>query len=223
MKENIIKVIIADDHEIFRDGMRAMLRKSPDIALIAEAANGDELIKLARLLKPDVIITDIKMPEKNGIQATRLLSSELPETGIIALSMFDEEDLIVEMLEAGARGYLLKNAAKNEILEAIKAVNANQQYYCADTSLKLADMVAKTKAKPDYKTLSSEFSTKEITVMKLICREYTNRDIAEELGISKRTIEGIREKILEKTHAHNTAGIVIFAIANKIYEVDNHL
>ena len=223
MSQEIIKVIIADDHEIFRDGMRAMLKKSPDISLIAEAENGLELIRLARLLRPDVLITDIKMPEKNGIEVTRLLSRELPETGIIALSMFDEDDLIMDMIESGARGYLLKNASKNEILEAIKAVHNHQQFYCEGTSLKLSAMIAKKQAFIDNKHIMAELTTRELIIIKLICRGFTNRDIAKELGISPRTIEGTRERILGKTHAHNTAGIVIFAIANKIYEVENPL
>lgn len=222
MNQYIIKVIIADDHEIFRDGMRAMLKKFPDVLLVGEAGNGDELVHLARQLRPDVVITDIKMPGKDGVEATKEITRELPDTAIIALSMFDEEDLIMEMLEAGARGYLLKNAQKSEILAAIHAVHEQRQYYCADTSIKLAGMIAKSKITPENRNLPVEFSPREIMIIKLICREYTNNHIAEELEMSKRTVEGTRERILEKTHAHNTAGIVIFAIANKIYEVENH-
>ena len=107
-----IKLILADDHEIFRDGFRAMIKKQPSVQLIGEAGDGEELIKICRDLKPDVVITDIKMPRMDGVEATKKLTEEMPEVGIIALSMFDEENLIVEMLEAGARGYLLKKRSQ---------------------------------------------------------------------------------------------------------------
>ena len=108
-----IRIVLADDHEIFRDGFKVMIKKQPSVQLVGEAANGEELIRQTRELKPDVVITDIKMPVMDGVEATKQLTSEFPEIGIIALSMFDEENLIVEMLEAGAKGYLLKNAHKD--------------------------------------------------------------------------------------------------------------
>ena len=114
-----IRVIVADDHEIFRDGFRALLKKQQDIELVAEAEDGKELVELVNKFKPDVIITDVKMPKSDGIEATRILEEKYPGIGIIALSMFDEEGLIVDMLEAGAKG-LLKNAAKHESLMPLK-------------------------------------------------------------------------------------------------------
>ena len=117
---NPIRIILADDHEIFRDGFKAMLKKQPSVELIGEASDGEELVEVTRQLNPDVVVTDIKMPRMDGLQATRILSKEFPQIGIIALSMIDEENLIIDMMEAGAKGYLLKNAHKNEIIEAIK-------------------------------------------------------------------------------------------------------
>jgi DNA-binding NarL/FixJ family response regulator len=125
-----IKVIIADDHEIFRDGLRLMLQKQPEIDLLAEAEDGKELIEHIKLLKPDVVITDIKMPRMDGAAAAKHIAEHYPTIGIIALTMFDEDDLIVDMLEAGAKGYLLKNADKHEMVEAIKSVYNNEPYYC---------------------------------------------------------------------------------------------
>lgn len=118
-----INIVLADDHELIRDGFGVLIKKMPDIKLIGEAKNGKELLEVVRELKPDVVVTDIKMPEMDGIEATKLLTKEFPEIGIIALSMFDEKNLIAEMFEAGAKGFLLKNAQKDEIIEAIKAVN----------------------------------------------------------------------------------------------------
>src|ERR1700712_1204749 len=152
-----IEILLADDHEIFRDGFGLMFKKNPDIKLIGEAADGKELVKMAHQLKPDVIVTDIQMPVLDGVIATKQLTQELPHIGIIALSMFNEETPIVEMLEAGARGYLLKNAHKSEIIAAIKAVYKEQNYYCRHTTQKLAKLIAhsnftpaKLKSKPEF-------------------------------------------------------------------------
>ena len=215
-----IKIILADDHEIFRDGFKAMLRKQPLVELVAEAANGEELVELTRQLQPDVIVTDIKMPKMDGLQATRILSKEFPNIGIIALSMIDEENLIIDMMEAGARGYLLKNAHKTEIIEAIKAVNNGNIYYCDGASAKLTRLIAKNNQIPfTKKTSQPELSQKEIDVIQLICEEMTNKEIADHLNLSTRTIEGYRERIQDKIGARNSAGIVIYAIRNKIYTV----
>ncbi len=213
-----IDIILADDHEIFRDGFAVMLKKIPEINLVGEASNGEELIKLMRTLKPEVIVTDIKMPKMDGIEATKRLKKEFPSVGIIALSMFDEENLIVDMLEAGAKGYLLKNAHKTEIIAAIKSVYNDEPYYCRETSHKLAQMIANSRFDPYKKRPKIEFSDKEIIIINLICGEYSNKEIADKLNLSKRTVEGYREKILEKIEGKNTAGIVVYAIKNNIYK-----
>src|SRR5438067_1857059 len=137
MKYNI-RLVIADDHEIFRDGLALMLSKHKDIDLVGQAENGKELLELIEATHPDVIMTDIKMPQMDGIEATRLLLRKYPDLKVIALSMFDEENLIVEMLEAGAKGYLLKNADKQEILDAIENVYEDKVFYCRHTSARLA-------------------------------------------------------------------------------------
>jgi len=214
-----IRVIVADDHEIFRDGFRALLKKQQDIELVAEAENGKELLELTQKYKPDVVITDIKMPKSDGIQATRLLEEKYPHIGVIALSMFDEENLIVDMLEAGAKGYLLKNAAKDEIIEAIKTVFHNGTYYCHHTSNRLAQMIASSKFNPYRKTKTPNFNEKEIEIIQKICEGLSSRNIADTLHLSIRTIEGYREKIQEKMKVHNTAGIVVYAIKKGIYKI----
>jgi DNA-binding NarL/FixJ family response regulator len=213
-----IDIILADDHEIFRDGFAVMINKIPEINLIGEAANGEELVRLVRTHKPEVIVTDIKMPKMDGITAVKIIKEEFPSIGIIALSMFDEEELIVEMLEAGAKGYLLKNAHKDEIIAAVKSVNKDEPYYCRDTTHKLAQMIAKSSFHPYKKIIKPEFTEKEIQVMKLICMEFSNKEIGGQLNLSKRTIEGHREKILEKIDAKNSIGIVVYAMKHRIFE-----
>lgn len=215
-----IKIVLADDHEIFRDGFKAMLKKQPLVELLGEASNGNELVDLVRRLKPDVVVTDIKMPKMDGLQATKLLSKEFPHIGIIALSMMDEENLILDMMESGARGYLIKNAHKDEIIKAIKMVFDNHIYFCNETSLKLTKRIAKSE-KIHYikKDVDLDFTPKEIEIIKCICEEMSNKEIAEKKNLSIRTIEGYRDKILEKIGAKNSVGIVVYAIRSKIYPI----
>jgi DNA-binding NarL/FixJ family response regulator len=214
-----ISVVIADDHEIFRDGFRAMLNKYPEMKLVGEAENGKELIAIVEKLNPDVIFTDIRMPVMDGIEATKQLLRNNPEVKIVALSMFDEDTLIMEMLEAGAKGYMLKNSHKDEIIEAIHHVSKGDNYYCKHTSEKLLSLIAKSSFNPYKKNNKLQFSEREIQIIKLICEQYANKEIAAMLNLSVRTIEGYREKIQEKAKARNSAGIVIFAIKNQIHKI----
>ncbi|HEX2845610.1 MAG TPA: response regulator transcription factor [Chitinophagaceae bacterium] len=212
-----IKVIIADDHEIFRDGLKLMLQKQPDIQLLAEAEDGKELIEKTEQLRPDVVITDVKMPRMDGASATRYLTEHHPHIGIIALTMFDEEEQIIEMLESGAKGYLLKNADKNEIKEAIQSVYDQTPYYCKHTSHRLAQLVAKSKFNPYRQKPKLEFTEREKEIITHICEGITNKEIAEKIFLSVRTVEGLRMKIMEKMNVKNTAGIIIYAIKNGHY------
>ncbi|MBA2328782.1 MAG: response regulator transcription factor [Flavisolibacter sp.] len=214
-----IKVLLADDHELFRDGFKMLIKKQQDIEIIGEAENGRELVNFAKELKPDVIVTDIKMPVLDGIEATKTLTKQFPGIGIIALSMFDDEFLIVDMLEAGAKGYLLKNAQKEEIFEAIRSVYNNETYYCNKTSTRLAQMIAKSGFNPYHKKQRVDFSERELEIMRLICQEYSNKEIGEKLFISTRTVEGHRNKIQDKIKAKNMAGIIIYAVKHGIYKL----
>jgi DNA-binding NarL/FixJ family response regulator len=218
--KNTIKVLIADDHEIFRDGLKLMLHKAENIELIGEAADGKELIKMVGTSNPDVVITDIKMPVMDGVDATKHIKEHFPEIQVIALSMFDDEQLILEMLDAGALGYLLKNSDKFEITDAIETVFEGKPYYCKFTSGKLAKLIALNRDKKDKKKKEADFSEKEIEIIKLICQEFTNKEIGEKVFLSARTVEGYRMKILEKMEAKNTVGIVIEAIRLGIYIPD---
>ena len=211
-----IKLLIADDHEIFRDGFKLMLTKYPFIILNGEAENGSQLIELAKKNVPDVIITDIKMPVMDGIETTKKIIELFPSIGIIGLSMFDEDDLIIDMLEAGAKGYLLKNAGKEQIIEAIKTVYNDDPYYCKNTSRKLTQMIASSKFNPYKKQAIVDFSDREIEIIELICKEQTNKEIADKLFLSVRTVEGHRLKILEKMSVKNTVGLVVYAIKKGI-------
>ena len=214
-----IRIILADDHEIFRDGFAGLLKKQDEIQLIGEASDGKELIAITTRLKPDVILTDIKMPNMDGIEATKILSQKFPHIYVIALSMFNDDNLVIDMMEAGAKGYLLKNAHKTEIVEAIKAVNKQEMYYCKQTSNKLIQLLARSKSGSYKESLRPKFSGKEVEVISLICQQCSNVEISKQLCLSIRTIEGYRKKIQEKMMVRNTAGIVVYAIKNGIYKI----
>lgn len=213
-----IKVMIADDHEIYRDGLRLMLKKQPAVEWLGEAANGKELVEMIKVKKPDVVLLDILMPVKDGIETTRYLHRNYPDINVIALSMFNEENLVVDMLEAGAKGYMLKNADKEEIVEAIQSVCRQVPYYCKSTTSKLAMMIGRSRFNPFYKYDVSIFTPKEIEIIKLVCHEMTNKQIGEKLFISGRTVEGHRLKIQDKINVKSTAGIVIYAIKHGIHK-----
>jgi DNA-binding NarL/FixJ family response regulator len=212
-----ITVLIADDHAIFRDGFRVMLKKLKGIRLIGEAENGEDLLEKTTALGPDVVVTDIRMPVMDGVTATRLLRKRFPGIGIIALSMFDEEALIVDMMEAGANGYLVKNAQKEEVRDAIESVREGHTYFCNHTSKKLIELFGESNYNPFKKKNGLGLNEKELQIMSLICDEYSSKEIAVRLNLSPRTVETYRTAILDKIGAKNIAGLVIYAIKNDIY------
>jgi len=214
--KNGISLVIADDHEIFRDGLALMLSKQDTVKLVGQAGDGLELMRMVEETRPDMVLTDIKMPRMDGIAAARQLLQLYPGLKIIALSMFEEEDLIVEMLEAGARGYLLKNADKKEILDAIVTVQEGNIFYCKHTTARLASLIVKSKFDQHKKSPGALFTDREREIVRLICRQHTAQEIGEMLFLSKRTVEGYRTRILEKMDVKNTAGVVIFALKHSI-------
>ena len=216
---NRIRVVIADDHPIFLDGFRLLLKDQVDVKLVGEAGNGKDLVKIVTRERPDVVITDIKMPELEGIAACRYIKAEFPAIQVIALSMFNEDHLIIEMLEAGASGYILKNTNQQELLTAVKAVYEGDTFYSEATSKKLQRLIGKSKFDP-YKTARyKRLSDREIDVLRLICEQLSTKEIAGKLHLSVRTVESHREHIQEKTGSRNLVGMAIYAIKHGIYEI----
>ncbi|MDB5229762.1 MAG: two component transcriptional regulator, LuxR family [Chitinophagaceae bacterium] len=215
----MIRIIIADDHEIFRDGLKSVLAKQKDITIIDEASNGADLVGKVKQQTPDVVLTDIVMPGTDGIWATKEIKKNNPGVKVLALSMFDQEDYVIEMLEAGALGYLVKNAGKQEIIDAIHFASRDIPYFCSLSSQKLVRMIGKSDYNPYPSVKKIELSEKEVTIVKLLCEQKTNKQIGEELCMSPRTVEGYRQRLEAKTGAKNTIGIVIYAIKNGIYTI----
>lgn len=218
MKESKpIKVMIVDDHDIYRDGLRLIFNRQSKITLVAEAKNGSQAIEMTKTFQPDVILMDILMPVLDGISATRHLQKHFPTAHVIALSMQNEDNLIIDMLEAGAKGFLLKNADKKDIIEAIQSVYLHTPYYCPSTTTKLAQQIARSKYNPNTRSRRRPFTEKEINVMHMICEELTSRQIAKRLYISRRTVEGHRQRILEKLKTKTAIGIVIYCIKEGLF------
>jgi DNA-binding NarL/FixJ family response regulator len=189
------------------------MQRQEEIELIGEAKDGEELVKITRLLKPDVVIADVLMPILNGVEATKIILKEFPHISVIALTMSNENNLLLKMIEAGAQGYLLKNAHKTEIIEAIKAVYKGGNYYCKDTTTRLTKLLSQN----NDGTPKELFSEKELAIIIMICKEYSSQEIADALGHSIRTIDSYRKKILEKMKAKNATSLILYAIRNNLY------
>jgi DNA-binding NarL/FixJ family response regulator len=214
-----IQLLLADDHEVYRDGLKTLLNKSSEVEVIGEASTGKQLIALCERNPPDVILTDIMMPVMDGIHATRYISQHFPAVQVIALSMFNQDHLILDMLNAGASGYLIKNAHKNEILDAIQCVYRNKPYYCTSTSHKLAKLIGASQfgTSPEEHT----FTERESEIIRMICEEKTTKEIGDALNMSARTVEEYRYRLKEKMDVKGIAGMVVYAIRNRIYKIDD--
>jgi two-component system response regulator NreC len=206
-----IKVMIADDHQIVREGLRAMLEKEHDIKVVGEAVDGRMTERLARELAPDVIIMDVAMPDLNGIEATRQIVAELPGVKIIALSMHDDRRFVLNMFKAGAAGYMLKDCAFKDLAKAIRAVMAHKTYL----SPEIADIVVKDYLSSSSPTESSVFqllSPREREVLQLLAEGKTSGQIADNLHISVKTVESHRQQIMIKLKIKSVAELTKYAI-----------
>lgn len=208
-----INIILADDHKLFCDGFSFMINRYPDICLKSIACNGIELIRKARIFNPDVIITDIRMPEMNGVSATSHLSKELPHIGIVALTMCEDDNMITDFLDAGGIGYLLKSADHGEIIEAIKKANRGESFFCRHAFRRIQEIKMK-------KATSPEFSAREMTIIKMICDSCCSQQIGDHLKLSRRTVENYRERIMQKMDVNKTIDLVKFALQHHIYEIE---
>jgi DNA-binding NarL/FixJ family response regulator len=205
---------IADDHEIFRQGLKLVLGDDPSLRFVCEAENGFALIQLVKKHQPDVILLDLKMPGMDGFTATREIKKEFPEIKIIILTMFQEEQFIISILEAGANGYLTKNYSPEKIKLAIHTV-CEEGFYHNDMVSRalLKKLVHNNLGVPDFKS-GIALNEKETQVLQLICQELTAAEIGEKIFLSPRTVDGIRAGIMEKIGVRNIAGLVMYAVKN---------
>lgn len=214
-----IKLVIADDHDLFRDGLLLLMSKKPGLTIVGEASDGEALIQTVRATQPDVVITDLQMPLLDGAKAIKDIRLFNKQVQFVVLTSFDNEDLIVDALEAGALGYVVKHAAKEEVIEAVHTVHARQPFYCKSTSNKLVRLLAKSSFNPYVAQQQILFDEKERQIIRLICEEHTNIEIAGEVFLSDRTVEGYRARIMRKMGVRSVAGLAIYAVKNRIFEI----
>lgn len=215
-----IKLIIADDQVLFLKGLRLLIHTFDSIQLIAEARNGIELLKEIEIHAPDVVLIDLKMPEMDGIEATQQIKEKYPEVKILLLSMYHDEGIINHVMKIGANGYLLKNEEPAILKKAIETVMKSDFYFSEYVSKALLKGIQQPSLKKEKMSAeeNSPLSQRELEVLQLICQEYTSSEISEQLFISIRTVEGHRKNLLGKTGVRNTAGLVLYAIKNKLLE-----
>lgn len=204
------KVYIVDDHQMLIDGLKSLLMDEEGISVVGENTNPQIALTEIESYKPDIVLSDINMPKIDGVELTKLIKKKLPATKIIALSMFGEKETIEQMLRAGASGYILKNTGKKELLEAIKQVSQNNSYLSKEVDETLH-------AQGNHNSLlEPKLSAREIDIVELIAKEYSNAQIAEALFISERTVETHRKNIFRKTNTKSVLGLIKYCIDKKI-------
>lgn len=218
-----IKIVLADDHDLYLDGLKGLLKEQEVYEVVGEAHNGIELVKLAKLLKPHIILTDLRMPLQSGAGAISEIMKILPDCKCLVLTNYDNDLFIIEALEAGARGYITKNMPKQELFTALDHISRGYPYFCKATSAKMVRLVGKSRYNPFKHTVTAEFSELEKKIIHLICLEKTNQEISETLFLSIRTIENYRSRIYKKMEVRTSVGVAIYAIKQALISVDDLL
>lgn len=220
--EEPIRVIIADDHVLYRAGVKNALSSKKNIKIIAEADNGQHLLNLLKGIQPDVILLDIQMPIMDGITTLPEIKKLYPRIRVIMLTMMDDQSMITKLMELGANSYLTKTSDSEIIYEAIKTCFEQEFYFNSLTNKALLNNLRqKTPSSLKLQQEDATLSDKEITVLRLMCEEKSTREIAEAVDLSPRTIEAIRDKLKTKTGAKSTAGLIMFAVKNKLLEEES--
>jgi DNA-binding NarL/FixJ family response regulator len=217
----MINVLLVDDHNVVRQGLKALLTAEPDIAIIAEAQTGREAVNLADKHRPDVVVMDLAMPLLNGWEATRQMLKAVPSVKIVILSTYDTDDHIQQAIGAGAAAYLIKQTAAAELVKAIREVKKGNAYFSPAIALRLREQTCRpVESSPPTKTPTVELTIREAEVLQLIAEGFANKQIASELGLSVKTVEKHRQQVMNKLDIHDTAGLVRHAAAKGIIETN---
>ncbi len=217
-----ISILLADDHDFFRKGLSELLDRTGLYNIVAEASTGQELVRLATELEPDIAIVDISMPRQNGIDATRTIKELGLKTAVLGFSLYEEDYIVIKLMKAGAMGYLNKNTNFDDINDAINTIVRDKEiYFHVSHRERMMHYYARDCA-VNPRDENVKFSDRELEVIDLICREYTNSKIADELSLSKRTIETHRARIFEKMNVKTTVGLVIYAYSSGLITRSNY-
>jgi two-component system nitrate/nitrite response regulator NarL len=205
----MIKVIIADDHQMFIDGLKSLLQNEKAIKVIGEATNGEEVLEVVKRCKPDIVLLDISMPVMDGIQTTRRLHSDFPNVKVLMLTMHNKLEYISNLMESGAAGYILKNTGKKELIEAIQTIVAGGNYYSSEVTETIMKSLHKSKEENKEEV---HLTNRERDVLLLVAQEYSTKQIADKLFISQNTVETHRKNLMSKLKVRNVAGLVKCAL-----------
>ena len=211
-----IRILLADDHTVMRDGLRALLERQPDMAVVAEAADGRECVRLAEEQAPDVVIMDIGMPNMNGIEATRRITSEHPRVAVVILSMHQDESYVLRALKAGAKGYLLKDSLRAEVIEAIRMVAQGRSFLTRKIGRMLQEDYIRELDSRGLEDSYDLLTDREREVLQLIAEGRTNKEVAGLLGVGLTTIETHRTHILQKLGLHSIPELILYAVRKGI-------
>lgn len=218
MSGSKIRIVIADDHGIVREGIRMILASQEDFEVVGEASTGREAVELARHMKPDVVLMDISMPDLNGIEATRQIREELPSVQVLGLTMHEEENYVFQMLKAGGAGYVLKRAASEDLVAAVRAVHRGEAFlYPSVAKLVVRDYFERA-GRQEQDTSLDGLTEREREVLTLIAEGLTNQEIAQRLFISVKTVQTHRAHIMEKLNLHDRTELVRYAIRKGLIE-----
>ena len=219
--DDAIKVLIVDDHALFRRGLQMVLENEPDIDVVGEGGDGQEAIDMAESSTPDVVLMDVRMPKHSGIEATRQIKDMLPSTKILMLTISDEEGDLYEAIKAGASGYLLKEISIEEVADAVRSVHAGQSLISPSMASKLLTEFAAMVKRADERTQvpGPRLTERELEVLKLVAKGLNNRDIGAELFISENTVKNHVRNILEKLHLHSRMEAVVYAVREKLLDI----
>jgi len=210
-----IRIALADDHQLFRNGLKILLGSFSEFEVVAEASNGNELLRALETSPSDIVLMDISMPEMDGVEATGILSRQAPDTRVIALSMYGEEEYYYRMVDAGAKGFILKDSDITDVHDAIIAVHKGGNYFSQEL---LYHVINRIKNR-EQEVKSSSLSKREKEILLKICEGLSNHEIADALFISKRTVDKHRANLLAKTGSKNTASLILYAIKNRLIEI----
>lgn len=207
-----IKILIADDHAFVREGTRRILEQEPDLEIVAEAGDGEEAVRFASSLKPDVALIDVAMPKLDGIEATRQIKALCPAVAVLVLSAYDDDQFVFGLLEAGAAGYMLKSVRGHEIVDAIRAVHAGESVLHPSVARKVLNRFAGVSSKPRERKSFELLTEREMEVLKLVTKGLSNKDIADELCLSVRTVQGHLANIFNKLRVGSRTEAVVHAL-----------
>ncbi len=213
-----IRVLIVDDHAIVREGLSAVISNKPDLLLVGEAANGEQAVQQARLLKPDVILMDLQMPVMNGLDATKIIRREMPQSHILVLTSFSDDDQVIAAIQAGVMGYLLKESPSQELVAAIRAVHRGESPMHPAVARKL--VIGFNKPSQPAQPPDNGLTDREVGVLKLLARGWSNQAIADELKVSPATVHYHTGNILSKLDVENRTQAVLYALRTKLASLD---